>query len=168
MNDRKFSMCYKIIGRLEDMQTTEYYFKSPIIAKAYDGNQYTITGIKYDCDMEGTDLDGALLVQVKTDWLYDAAIDIDGFNPEVVKSILEALPVKFIVRVSAHFGFNGSRADFTIHEEVVDANCIIEDWAAKNFPSLPWVSDDEDQVVCYSFEGDENYLLATLIRQCGE
>lgn len=163
MNDKKFSMCYKIIGRLEDMQTTEYYFKSPIVAESYDGNKYTITGIKYDCDMEGTDLDGALLVQVKTDWLYDAAIDIDGFNTDVVKSILEALPVKFIIRVSAHFGFNGQEKDFTIHEEEVDADCIIEDWAEENFPKLDWITDDQDQVVCYSSEGGENYLLATII-----
>lgn len=165
MNDKKFSMCCKIIGRLEDMQTTEYYFKSPIIAKAYDGNQYTITGIKYDCDMEGTDLDGALLVQVKTDWLNCTTIDVDGFFPNTVELILESLPIKSIIRVSAHIGRNS----FIIIEHEVDLNCHIGEWCEKNFPALRWEYDDEDQLVCYGdYTNNDNYLLATLVQQYGE
>jgi hypothetical protein len=160
MNIDKYSLCRQIVAWFEDMRVTSYDFKTPIIAQSLDGNKYTITGI----DRNETLSDyGDLVLRVKTDWLYDAAIDIDGFNTDVVKSILEALPVKFIVRVSAHFGFNGQEKDFTIHEEEVDADCIIEDWAEENFPKLDWIKDDQDQVVCYSSEGEANYLLATII-----
>ena len=165
MNIDKYSLCRQIIAWFEDMRVASYDFRTPIIAQSLDGNKYTITGIDRN---EILSEYGDLVLRVKTDWLYDAAIDIDGFDTDAVKRVLASLPIKFIVRVSAHFGFNGSRADFVIHEEDVDANCIIEDWAAENFPKLPWITDDQDQVVCYSFEGDENYLLATLIRQCGE
>jgi len=164
MDDKRFIVCLNIIKKLEEMGWTEYEFKAPFRAKAFDDNKYLITKVIYDESDHETDFDGALLVEVSTNHLNKTTMYIDGFDTATLEAILDAIPVAVIVRVTAHCGSNS----FVVTEKEVDPNCIIEDWCAENFKGLDWIEDDQDQLVCYADNDnffEDCYLLATLLHK---
>ena len=163
MNDRKFKLCYDIIGRLQDMQTDRYHFKK-IIANAYDGNCYTISGVVYDESDTNNDLDGALFLEVSTDYLAPTLIDIDGFSPRIVEDVVNMIPTKCFIRISSHYtDENGVQHEYVLNELDVDLNTIIEDWLTENLPAMTWRNETDNRLLCYSCNSDKNYLIAELI-----
>lgn len=171
MDSEKFEACLGIINLFEEMHWTEYEFKTPIKATAFDGNEYTIHSIIYDENDDSTDFDGALLVEVSTDWLPKTNMYIEGIPAETVNRIVRAIPVKLVVRVTAHFG--GGEDTFVVTEAEVDSGCSLWGWCKENLKGLDWEEDDVNQLVCYGW-GDKdfgnynNYLLANLTHKHGE
>ena len=173
MDSEKFEACCSIINLFEEMQWIEYEFETPIKVTAHDGNKYTIHSIIYDENDDSTDLDGALLVEVSTDWLPKTNMPIEGIPTETVKRIARSIPVKLIVQVTAHFGRGGSESTFVVTEAEVDSGCSLWRWCEENFNGLDWELDDINQLVCYGwgdkdFANYNNYLLANLTHKFSE
>lgn len=161
MTEKMESLCSAIVSKLNQLGVCVYEFKVKLIVKAGDLNTYVLDSIEYN-NMED-DGGGArgLFCGLHTSTLFGAVMSVEAFDEGVLQQICDLIPVKFVALVTAHT--KDERGSFIVSATEVDANCVIENWAAENYPLLDWQPDDEDQVVSYSHDDDGGYMLATLM-----